>query len=96
MLRDPTRTIHQTGTAYNKGCRCTICKETHRTRLRKAYLNRRIRTANKEVELKHGNRSTYLNWGCRCEECTRTHVEYCKAYTANKKKTNKESINLHV
>jgi len=83
MKRDPNRTRHQTGTAYNSGCRCEVCKETHRNRLNKCRWEREA--LSDKSRLKHGVRSTYLNWGCRCAPCKETQRVYCNNYQKKRK-----------
>lgn len=52
--------------AYNKGCRCSICIDAHRTRIQATRA--RLHTRPRE-EVPHGTRGGYSNWGCRCQPC---------------------------
>lgn len=75
-----------TGSRYEQGCRCDVCTDAHRTRVRK---RRYARMENREVvdgrlvavdAPSHGKASTYKNWGCRCAPCTDAHTVMCGTY----------------
>lgn len=84
---DPTRTRHETGTAYNRGCRCDKCLQTNRDRCnRSRWVRIALRQKLKKVlPVDHGIYGTYTNWGCRCNVCKRKNTDKCKQYQSTLK-----------
>jgi hypothetical protein len=63
---------HGTPSAYTyHRCRCEVCREGNRLRMRQLMLNRSERT----VAAPHGTVSGYTNWKCRCAPCKKAGSE---------------------
>lgn len=67
-------------TAYNKGCRCEICRAS-KVESRRA---RGLRNPN-GVVAEHGTTSRYSNWACRCNLCRAAAAEYARQWRKRKR-----------
>lgn len=67
--------------AYSRGCRCDVCVEAVR-----AYRAERIAAFQAgELDVPHGESSTYVNFRCRCVPCKEANSVARRAYLAARK-----------
>jgi hypothetical protein len=65
-------TVHGSARRYEKGCRCEICVQKHKSLLKKTY---------KVIE--HGTSAMYKK-GCRCEICTEAKARWYREFREKK------------
>jgi hypothetical protein len=64
--------VHGTINGYqNHKCRCDVCRDAYRERMRRLKLERIDRAS----EAPHGTASGYKNWNCRCAPCKKAGSE---------------------
>ena len=66
---------HGSPSQYNAGCRCPLCRESHRLRMTEQRYKRYARVAADDPAVPHGTATGYINWGCRCDLCKAAGVE---------------------
>lgn len=89
---------HGTPGAYNKGCKCDLCRECNRLRMkaRRDY----IRSRRKLIDgrwtttisiVVHGTTNAYENWQCRCLRCFQRHSRDMQIYQEKRKARRKKT-----